>query len=127
MLRAAWHWGLAAAARLLLVRLGAGEGLLWQPEVTTPANTLLKTREGLRLLQLGVSPYAGAACHIPPLWLAVAAPWAAHPLLYVVPNIAADLVGAAALYVAAAALFGGCSGTRKQRGACCALWGCHCS
>lgn len=100
-----WHAAVAIAVRLLLVLLGAGEALVWQPEVTTPANTILKTREGIRLLQLGASPYDGASCHIPPLWLAVVAPVAHHPVLRVVPNIICDVVAAAALYTAAARLF----------------------
>lgn len=100
-----WHTAAAVAIRLLLVLLGAGDALVWQPEVTTPANTLLATREGLGLLQLGVSPYAGDSCHAPPLWLAVTAPVALHPVLFVIPNIICDLVAAAALYTAAAALY----------------------
>lgn len=100
-----WHAAVAVAARLLLVLLGAGEALLWQPEVTTPANTALKAREGLALLQLGVSPYAGDSCHVPPLWLAVTAPVALHPVLCVVPNIVSDIAAAAALYAAASALY----------------------
>jgi hypothetical protein len=99
-----WHAAVAIAVRVLLVLLGAGEALIWQPEVTTPANTALKSREGLALLQLGVSPYGGDSCHVPPLWLAVTAPVALHPVLCVVPNIIADVVAAAAVYAAASAL-----------------------
>jgi hypothetical protein len=101
----AWHAAVALAVRVLLVLWGAGEALVWQPEVTTPANTALGTREGLALLQLGVSPYAGDACHVPPLWLAVTAPVALRPVLCVLPNIIADAVAAAALYAAARALY----------------------
>lgn len=115
--RAASRVGLAVALRLLLAALGAGEALLWQPEVSTPANTLLKTREGLRLLALGSSPYGGGTCHTPPLWLAVSAHCAQHPLLYVLPGTVADLVGAAALAVSAAALFDGSRWPRHARGA----------
>lgn len=100
-----WHAAVAAGVRVLLVLWGAGEALVWQPEVTTPANTALGTREGLALLQLGVSPYAGNSCHAPPLWLAVTAPVALHPVLCVLPNIIADAVAAAALYAAAHALY----------------------
>lgn len=106
----------ALAARASLALLGAGAPLLWRPEVTTPLNSLLGIREGLRLLQLGLSPYAGAACHAPPLVLAVHAATAAHPVLYVVPNLVADALGALALWRLAARLCGGCSIT--ERGAC---------
>lgn len=122
-LTCAWHAAVAVAVRLLLVVLGAGEALIWQPEVTTPANTALKTREGLALLQLGVSPYAGDSCHVPPLWLAVTAPVALHPVLCVVPNIVADLAAAAALYSAASALYNrvgskGAAARGKRQGQC---------
>lgn len=100
-----WHAAVAVGVRVLLVLWGAGEALVRQPEVTTPANTALGTREGLALLQLGVSPYAGDSCHVPPLWLAVSAPVALHPVLCVLPNIIADAVAAAALYAAARALY----------------------
>lgn len=109
-----WQCGAAVGGRLLLAAAGGGEALLWRPEVSTPANSLLKTREGVRLLQLGVSPYAGTSCHVPPLWLALSAPWAAHPVLYVLPSIACDLVAAGALYGAAAAVLGGSSRSRSS-------------
>jgi hypothetical protein len=114
----AWHWSIAIAARIMLLLSGAGEALLWRPEVSTPANTLLKTREGIRLLQLGISPYEGESCHIPPLWLAVVAPWAHHKVLCVLPNIACDVVAAGALLLAAAQLFGCPAGpaSRKRGG-----------
>lgn len=110
-LRTAWHWGAAVVLRLALVAAGAGDALLWRPEVTTPANSLLSAREGLRLLQLGLQPYAGAACATPPLWMALLAPLARRRVLWVLPNVAADLVGAAALMAAASALF-----APRQRG-----------
>lgn len=103
--RLVWHGAVAIAVRVLLVLLGAGEALIWQPEVTTPTNTILTTREGLGLLRLRVSPYSGDSCHVPPLWLAVTAPVALHPVLCAVPNIVADIVAAAALYAAACALY----------------------
>ncbi|KAF8069582.1 hypothetical protein HT031_001699 [Scenedesmus sp. PABB004] len=98
------HWAAAAALRLALAALGAGEALLWRPEVSTPANTALKAREGARLLQLGLPPYGGAACHAPPLWLAAAAPWLERGVLSAVPGLACDLVAAGALLATAAAL-----------------------
>jgi phosphatidylinositol glycan class U len=85
-------------ARASLALLGAGEPLLWRPEVTTPLNSLLGVREGLRMLQLGLSPYAGASCHAPPLVLALHAATAAHPLLYALPNTVADALAALALW-----------------------------
>lgn len=126
-LTCAWHAAVAVAVRLLLVVLGAGEALIWQPKVTTPANTALKTREGLALLQLGVSPFAGDSCHVAPLWLAVSAPVALHPVLCVVPNIISDLTAAAAVYAAASALYNRpassgvpARGERQGEGACAA-------
>lgn len=111
-----WHAAVAIAVRLLLVLLGAGQALIWQPAVTTPANTILKTREGLRLLQLEASPYDGASCHVPPLWLALMQPVALHPWRYVIPNIICDIIAAAALYAAAAALFNTTGRAQKPRG-----------
>jgi hypothetical protein len=122
--RITWHVAVAIAIRLLLVLLGVGEALLWQPLVTTPANTALKTREGLALLRLKVSPYDGDSCSIPPLWLAVAAPVALHPVLCIIPNIIADVVAAAALYAAASALYTGRTGKGStQRGEIPLPWG----
>lgn len=103
-LRLVWLWTLAVLLRLALAAVGLGEALLWRPEVSTPANSALQAREGVRLLQLGVSPYAGASCHAPPLWLVLVAPVVnAAPWLRVLPNVACDLAGAAALLMGAAA------------------------
>lgn len=74
--------------------LGAGSFLFWRPEVTTPANSLLQIREGVRLLQLNVSPYQGSNCRAAPLVLAILAPWAAVPVLYGLPNILCDYLAA---------------------------------
>jgi hypothetical protein len=93
----AYYAAAALAARAALAALGAGGALLWRPEVSTPLNSLLGVREGLRMLRLGLSPYAGAACHAPPLVLALHAATAARPALYVLPNILADAVAAGAL------------------------------
>lgn len=103
----AYYAAAAMAARASLALLRAGEPLLWRPEVTTPLNSLLGVREGLRLLQLGLSPYAGAACHAPPLVLALHAATAAHPVLYLLPNAAADALAALALWRTAAVLLRG--------------------
>lgn len=113
-----WHWSIAIAVRVMLVLSGTGEALLWRPEVSTPANTMLKTHEGIRLLQLGISPYEGDSCHIPPLWLAVVAPWVQHRVLCVLPNMVCDVVAAAALLLAAAHLFDRPAGpaSRKRGG-----------
>lgn len=88
----------ALAARVSLAALGIGQPLLWRPEVSTPLNSLLGVREGLRMLQLGLSPYQGASCHTPPLVLALHAATAAHPILYVTPNLLADALAALALW-----------------------------
>lgn len=111
-----WFWTLAVAVRLVLLLLGTGEWLLWRPEVSTPANTVLKAREGLWLLQYGLSPYHGGSCHTPPLWLAVSAPFSQHKLLYAVPNILCDLVAAAAVLLASTALFKPCLSASHKRG-----------
>ncbi|WIA30077.1 hypothetical protein OEZ86_000172 [Tetradesmus obliquus] len=76
---------------------------------------MLKTREGIRLLQLGISPYEGDSCHIPPLWLAVVAPWVQHRVLCVLPNMVCDVVAAAALLLAAAHLFDHPAGPASRR------------
>jgi len=88
---------LALAARLLLLGLQAGTGLVWRPEVSTPANSVLHVREGIRLLQLGVLPYGGATCHAAPLVLALLAPLSQNSVLLALPNVLADLIAAAAL------------------------------
>ncbi|KAI8476908.1 MAG: GPI transamidase subunit PIG-U-domain-containing protein, partial [Monoraphidium minutum] len=104
-LGAAYYYAAAAlAARASLALLRAGGPLLWRPEVTTPLNSLLGVREGLRLLQLGLSPYGGAACHAPPLVLALHSATAQHPLLAALPNAAADALAALALWRLAARL-----------------------
>lgn len=110
------HWTLAVAVRVVLLTLGAGEWLLWRPEVSTPSNTVLKAREGLWLLQYGLSPYQGGSCHTPPLWLAATAPLSQHKILYAVPNIVCDLVAASAVLVASAALFKPQSSVAHKRG-----------
>jgi hypothetical protein len=115
----AWHWSIAIALRVMLLLLVAGEALLWRPEVSAPANTMLKTREGIWLLQFGISPYKGDSCHIPPLWLAMVAPWVQHKVLCVLPNMVCDVVAAAALLLAAAHLFGRTTGpASSKRGGC---------
>jgi hypothetical protein len=107
--RAAWagpayYAAAALAARASLALLGVGERLLWQPEVSTPLNSLLGVREGVRMMRLGLSPYAGSACHAPPLLLALHAAVASHPVLHVLPNVVADAAAAAALAALAAHL-----------------------
>lgn len=78
--------------------LRASSYLAWRPEVTTPANSLLQLREGVRMLQLRTSPYRGASCHAPPLLLAIMAPFASQELLLGLPNILADCLGAVCVY-----------------------------
>jgi phosphatidylinositol glycan class U len=97
----------AAAVRLLLALLGIGRYLIWKVEVSTPANTLLQVREGLRLKSLGVPPYSGSACHAPPLVLALLAATAQSPTLYVLPNILFDLLAGLLVARIAAALLRG--------------------
>jgi hypothetical protein len=115
----AWHWSIAIAMRIMLLLLGAGDAMLWRPEVSTPANTMLKTREGIWLLQYGISPYRGDSCQIPPLWLAMVAPWVQHRVLCVLPNMVCDVVAAVALLLAAAHMFGCPTGPASaRRGGC---------
>lgn len=111
--RMLWLYPPAAAAvavRLALMGLGLGSYLAWRPEVTTPANGALYLREGVRMLQLGVSPYRGSNCHAPPLLLALFAPLAQHELLLGLPNVLADCCAAWCVAQLAAQL------TRPQHG-----------
>eukprot|EP00798_Chlamydomonas_sp_ICE-L_P017829 gene17829-24211_t len=82
----------ALALRNLLVNFGVGQFLLWRIEVSTPANALLTAREGLALMQLGVSPYSGSACRLPPLLLTLLSPFAMRSLSYAIPNAIADVI-----------------------------------
>lgn len=103
-----------AAVRATLVLLGAGEWLQWRTEVSTPANSLLSVREGLRLIELGVSPYSGSQCRTPPLLLALGQWTAGHPHLYALPNVIMDLATALMLRdVALASSASGSSGSGK--------------
>lgn len=83
----------AIALRVALMVLGIGHYLAYRVEVSTPANSLLSIREGVALLRLRISPYAGSACHVPPLLLWLLAPTAMHTQLYALPNILCDVVG----------------------------------
>jgi hypothetical protein len=89
---------------------------------------MLKTREGIFLLQYGISPYKGDSCHIPPLWLAMVAPWVQHKALCVLPNMVCDVVAAAALLLAAAHLFGrtAAPASSTRGGCCCSFSICSC-
>ena len=100
--RLAWGIGTAIAIRIVLALLGVLNTLIWRPEVTTPANSLLQIREGVQLLQLSVPPYSGSGCHIPPLVLSLWAPWVSS-IWYIVPTTICDLLGAAVVSQIAAA------------------------
>jgi hypothetical protein len=102
--RLAWGVCTAIAFRVVLALLGSLDTLIWRPEVTTPANSLLQIREGVQLLQLSVSPYSGSGCHIPPLVLSLWAPWVTG-VWYIVPVIVCDLLGGGAVCQIAAAVY----------------------
>ena len=124
----AYYAAAALAARAALALAGAGAPLLWRPEVSTPFNGLLGVREGLRMLQLGLSPYAGGGCHAPPLVLALHAAAgaaaarvggaSAAALAAAAPNIAADAVAALALWRLGKVLYRGRDAA--EHGALCA-------
>ncbi len=60
-------------------------------EIATPANGMLPIREGLALLNMGISPYSGSSCHAPPLVMALWAAQADHSMVvYMIPQIIAD-------------------------------------
>ncbi|KAF5836961.1 GPI transamidase subunit PIG-U-domain-containing protein, partial [Dunaliella salina] len=84
----------ALALRVALVVAGLGQYLVYRVETSTPANSLLTIREGVALLGLGIAPYSGSACHVPPLLLWLLAPTAPHMYLYALPNIVCDIMGA---------------------------------
>mmetsp|Transcript_8837 Transcript_8837/g.22234 ORF Transcript_8837/g.22234 Transcript_8837/m.22234 type:complete len:500 (+) Transcript_8837:1391-2890(+) len=84
----------ALALRVALVVIGVGQYLVYRVETSTPANSLLTIREGVALLGLGIAPYSGSACHVPPLLLWLLAPTALHTYLYTLPNIVCDVMGA---------------------------------
>ena len=57
--------------RICLLYFGFDRFLATRIEVSTPANGALPIKEGIALINLGVSPYSGSACRIPPLALHV--------------------------------------------------------
>ncbi|GFR41973.1 hypothetical protein Agub_g2773 [Astrephomene gubernaculifera] len=87
-----------AAARLLVAWSGLGRWLAWRIEVSTAPNSNLELREGLALYRLGVSPYSGSSCRIPPLALWLYGPLADHDILYVLTNTILDILAAVLLY-----------------------------
>lgn len=112
-----WHHAAAATAfRVLLAAAGLDTYLESRIEVGTPVTAAIRYREAAQLARLGLSPYAGAAFHGPPLLLAgaqladsllgrvipgfsvLAAPWR------VLATSAADVAAAAALARLAAAV-----------------------
>jgi len=109
---------------VVLVVLGAGHYLAFRVEVSTPANSLLSIREGVTLLQLGISPYSGSACHVPPLLLWLLAPTASHTHLYALPNILSDVLGALLLRRTAQLLWS--AGTRRSIGSVSQGGACKC-
>lgn len=94
----------AVALRVALVVVGLGRFLMLRVEASTPANSLLTVREGLALLRMGIPPYAGSACHVPPLLLWLLGPTAPHAHLYALPGIVCDVLAALLLRRVAAQL-----------------------
>ncbi len=112
-MRAAVLFGVAV--RLVLAWLGIGRELAWRPEICTAANSNLELREGLALARLGVSPYSGSSCRVPPLALWLQSPLADHNVLYVLPNILADVLAALLLYSLVQKLIARSSGPQQPR------------
>ena len=80
-------------------------------------------REGLALVDLGLSPYTGGVYHGPPLALALLSRIAADPLLSLVPMIVSD-VGSAVLISELAESFGLSLGRTNYLGRSLSNWMC---
>ncbi len=94
-----------AAVRLVLAELGATDALAWRLDVSTPANSLLRIREGAALAEFGVSPYEGSSCFVPPLVLEAYGPFARlTSAAAVLPNVLFDVLAALLLHRLAAHL-----------------------
>ena len=81
--------------RICLLYLGFNRFLATRIEVSTPLNGALPIKEGIALINLGVSPYIGSSCHIPPLALHV---FSTLGLDGSVLQMAADVVSGLILY-----------------------------
>jgi phosphatidylinositol glycan class U len=96
---------LAMLARVALAWYGWAETLAGRVELTSPADSVLRLREGQALAALDQSPYAGSMLHAPPLALLLLGPLtrdAPAGLPAVAPFLVADALTAIALFALAA-------------------------
>ena len=83
---------LAALLRLILAALGIGDLLATRIEVSHAANGILSIREGIALMQRGVSPYSGSACSTSPIILHLFASLGTSTIVVAMVLTVADLV-----------------------------------
>ena len=91
----------AVLARVALASMGWGETLSARLELASPADSVLRLREGHALVAIGQSPYGGSMLHAPPLVLLLLGPLVADApvsLTATLPFIAADVLTAFALF-----------------------------
>ena len=96
---------LAVLARVALAWYGWAETLAGRVELTSPADSVLRLREGQALAALDQSPYAGSMLHAPPLVLLLLGPLTRDVpagLPAVAPFLVADALTAIALFALAA-------------------------
>lgn len=99
----------ALLLRVLLIWHYKHSPMTWRPEIVTPVNNILQVREGLRLMQLRMSPYSSSNVHVPPpLFLLFSAfpgkPWDHLALLLT------DILASATLYSVATSINRACKG-----------------
>ena len=83
---------LAALLRFILAALGIGDLLATRIEVSHAANGILSMREGITLMQRGVSPYSASACSTSPIILHLFAWLGSSTLVVAMVLTVADLV-----------------------------------
>lgn len=111
----------AVVLRYLLFFAGLSAYLEEHYELNTPMTSFTRLREGLFLAEAGASPYAGGACHYPPVlllmlsWLSWATPLARFSLLVALDVIAALLLQRFATQYAAARLIAGSDWVEANR------------
>jgi len=88
--------------RFALAHAKWGPVLATRIEVSTPVTSILRVAEGLHLMKLGLSPYAGSALHAPPLLLLPLEHFSdIRRISTIIPFVLADTVCAILLYITA--------------------------